>query len=143
MKISVARDYSEYTGLRYCRISEHSGEDFYHTILNPRFAEAYMNDESVELIIDGTQDGVGPSFLDESIGNLVYDFSLEVVQSRLTIISNELPHWLEMIKEETYPTWEQRRIDRREAKITQAHEPWFRLVEGKKLEKKEWIKFNN
>ncbi len=142
MKISVARDYSEYTGLRYCNISQHSGEDFYHTVLNPKFAEAYENGEDVELIIDGTQDGIGPSFLDESIGNLVYDFTLDVVASRLKIISNELPQWLDMIKEETYPTWEERRKTMREAKVTKSHAPWFRLVEGK-LVKDEWIKFRD
>lgn len=142
MKLSVARDYSENTGMRYCNLSEHSGEDFYHTFLNAKFAEAFMNDESVELNIDGTDDGVGPSFLDESVGNLVYDFTLEVVKQRLTIISTEQPHWIEMINTETYPMWEGRRLDKRQAKITEKHDPWYRLEEGK-LVKNEWIKLGN
>lgn len=139
MKLSVARDYSELTGMRYCRLSDHSGEDFYHTFLNAKFTEAYRNDETVELDIDGTRDGVGPSFLDESIGNLVYDFSLEVVQNRLKVISVDQPHWLVMIKEETYPNWEDRRLHLLEAKITEPHEAWYRLVNGQ-LIKDVWIK---
>ena len=139
MKLSVARDYSELTGMRYCRLSDHSGEDFYHTFLNAKFTEAYRNDETVELDIDGTRDGVGPSFLDESIGNLVYDFSLEVVQNRLKVISVDQPHWLAMIKEETYPNWEDRRLHLLEAKITEPHEAWYRLKNGQ-LIKDVWIK---
>lgn len=141
MKLSVARDYSELTGMRYCKISEHSGEDFYHSFLNEKFAEAFENDEVVELDIDGTKDGVGPSFLDESIGNLVYDFTLEVVAQKLKVITVDQTHWLEMIHEETFPNWEERRNNGREALITEAHSPWYRLVNGR-LERKEWIKIN-
>ena len=142
MKLSVARDYSEFTGMRYCKISEHSGEDFYHRFLNEKFAEAFENDELVELDIDGTKDGVGPSFLDESIGNLVYDFTLEVIKQKFKVVTADQTHWLEMIQNETYPNWEDRRIKGREAKITKSHSPWYRFVDNK-LEKKEWIKFNS
>ena len=142
MKLSVARDYSEFTGMRYCKISEHSGEDFYHCFLNEKFAEALKNNELVELDIDGTQDGIGPSFLDESIGNLVYDFTLKEVEQRFKVVTTDQTHWLEMIQNETYPNWEDRRIKGREAQITESHSPWYRLVNGR-LERKEWIKIKS
>ena len=137
-RLSVAEEYSKRTGLRYTAISDFSGEDFYHTLLNVRFAEAVVNNEDMELSFDGTDDGCGPSFIDESIGNLVYDFTLDVVQTRLHIVSNDMPMWLDMIKEETYPDWENRRIKKDEPKITVEHPAWMRMVNDR-LKKEVWI----
>lgn len=137
--LSVAEEYSKRTGLRYSAISDFSGEDFYHSLLNERFADAISNGEDLELSFDGTDDGCGPSFIDESIGNLVYDFTLAVVQTRLHIISNDMPMWLDMIIEETYPDWENRRIKKDEPKITVPHSAWIRMVEKDKFEKAIWI----
>lgn len=138
MKLTVNTDYSEVTGLRYCNISEHSGEDFYHKCLNEKFAEAYSKNEELILDIDGTEDGCGPSFIDESIGNLVYDFGLKIVKSLLNVISNSEPMWIEMIENETYPQWERRRLEGKEAKVTEKHSPWFRLVDNT-LQRNVWI----
>ena len=138
IKLSVAQDYSKRTGLRYTAMFEHAGEDFYHKCLNAKFLEAYLAGEMLELSFDGADDGCGPSFIDESIGNLVYDFSLDVVKPRLKVISNDMPMWLDMIKSETYPDWENRRKHHIEPKITEPHDAWTRLIDGK-LEKKVWI----
>lgn len=142
MKYSVARDYSDLTGMRYCTISEHSGEDFYHKFLNEKFVTAYLQKEQLELNIDGTRDGIGPSFLDESLGNLVYDFTLDVVKKILKVVAFQESHWLEMIKEDIYPTWEERRKRGHQASVTCRHPAWFRLVDGNVV-KKVWINPNN
>lgn len=106
--ISIVNDFDEYPGLRNCSISEASGEEFYHKILNKKFVEAYNTNDKLEVILDGTG-GFASSFLDEAFGNLVYDFTLPVVKQRLIIISNEEPHWKDMIESQTMPQWEERR----------------------------------
>ena len=69
----ISKDYSPFTGLRYCCKSEHSGEDFYHKKLNGWMKDAVENNEEMTIVLDGGEDGYGPSFLDESFGNLVYE----------------------------------------------------------------------
>lgn len=142
MRFSIPNDYSNITGLRHCKTSDFSGEDFYHTKLNGIFADAYSKKEKLELVLDGSRDGYGPSFLDESIGNLVFDFTLAIVQKWLVVISEREELWLDMINDETYPTWEDRRINGSEPKITAQHEAWFRVIESGTLEKKIWISFS-
>ena len=118
--------------------SSHSGEDFYHQKLNGWFAEAVRNNEEITIILDGGEDGYGPSFLDESFGNLVYDFSLDVVRRLLRVDSSVDPVWGESLEEETYPIWEQNRINEVDPEKTVEHEPWYRLV-GSELKKDVWI----
>jgi len=138
MEISICRDYSQVTGLRHCSISDFSGEDFYHTKLNGAFASAYQAGKKLILVLDGTLDGYSPSFIDEIIGNLVYDFSLDIVKRYLTIVSETDARWNKLILEKTYPLWEERRKKNDEPKITERHAPWYRLV-NKDLKKNIWI----
>ena len=41
MDIIKVKDFSEYPGLRHCSISDDSGEEYYHKILNSKFKETY------------------------------------------------------------------------------------------------------
>lgn len=134
----VSKDYSPFTGLRYCNRSEHSGEDFYHQKLNAWFAEAYQGREVIMIVLDGGEDGYGPSFLDEAFGNLIYDFSLRVVKDYLKIDSSSDQDWGDRILTCTFPAWEQNRIKDIEPLKTEQHEPWFRL-RNDSLEKKVWV----
>ncbi len=140
MKFNIHRDFSEDTGIRHSKFSETSGEDFYHEKLNDIFYQCYTSGEKLELELDGGDDGYTPSFLDESIGNLVYDFTLSIVRSYLEIISEWEPYWIDEIEKKTYKKWETRRLKKEQAVITKEHGPWYRLVDGK-IEKKVWITF--
>jgi hypothetical protein len=140
IKLHIKEDYTEYPGLRYIDISINSGEDFYHSLLNKKFYEALSQEKKLELNFDGVA-GYPPSFLDESIGNLVYDFGLESVQNNLEIISNEEPSWVKFLEEGTYKEWDNRRKNNKPPKITAKHDPWYRRENGR-LEQKEWIKFD-
>lgn len=140
MILDIPKDYSDVTGLRNCDISENSGEDFYHTKLNEVFAESLKKKEELTLIMDGTLDGYSPSFVDEMIGNLVYDFSLSVVKDNLNVVSQTDARWPIMLDNKTYPEWEKRRKNKQQPRITQKHRPWYRLHNGD-LIKKEWIEF--
>lgn len=138
MKFKISTDYSLVTGLRHCEVSDKSGEDFYHTKLNTAFADAYQQGEKLELILDGVIGGYTPSFLDEAIGNLVYDFGLKVVKQKLIIISEKETQWIAFVNERTYPAWEQRRRSKQEPTITVSHDAWYRLVDNH-LERRVWI----
>lgn len=124
--ISVLDDFTEYPGLRNCSISEYSGEEFYHKILNKEFKEAYEKKYKLTVSLDGTG-GYASSFLDEAFGNLVYDFTLDVVSKHIEIISDEEPHWKDMIWNKTFREWEERRKSKKKPKVTASHESWFRL----------------
>ena len=125
--ISILKYFSEFPALRHCNISDNSGEEFYHKILNNGFKEAYERDEKLVIDLDNTA-GYASSFLDEAFGNLVFDFTLGVVKKHIEIISNQEPHWKEMIETQTYLQWEGRRKDKKNPKVTKEHSPWYRLI---------------
>jgi hypothetical protein len=134
--ISVLKDFSEFPGLRNCNISENSGEEFYHSILNNHFKEAFENKEKVIINLDRTA-GYASSFLDQAFGSLVYDFTLINVKNYVEIISIQEPHWKEMIENQTYNQWELRRNKIEPPKVTIEHAPWYRLINDK-LELSVW-----
>lgn len=133
--ISVLESFSEFPALRHCNISDKSGEEFYHKVLNKEFTEVYKKNDKLTVNIDATA-GYASSFLDEAFGNLVYDFTLDVVKLKIEIVSDQEPHWKEMIINQTYPQWEARRKNKQVPKVTANHEPWYRLINNElKLEK--------
>lgn len=134
--ISVLENFSEFPALRHCSISDKSGEEFYHKILNNEFKIAYENGEKLTVDLDATA-GYASSFLDEAFGNLVYDFTLEVIKKNVEVISLQEPHWKEMIESQTYPQWENRRKNGQQPKITAEHDAWYRLINNQ-LEYKIW-----
>ncbi|MDN4753867.1 STAS-like domain-containing protein [Porphyromonadaceae bacterium W3.11] len=134
-------DFTEYPGLRHCKISEASGEEYYHTILNEEFAKTVKDNAILQVDLDNT-DGYASSFLDEAFGNLVYDFTLDIVKKHIQIISNLEPHWKKMLEEKTFIEWEKRRKKEDAPTITEDHAPWFRLVNGK-LVKDNWVAKSN
>lgn len=141
MKLNIAKDYSLFTGLRYCNISEFSGEDFYHKMLNKAFKKALDNNEKLTIIFDDVQDdGYSPSFIDEAFGNLVYDFSASKVKEHINFISTKDPHIENQIINMTIPKWEKRRLEQEAPKKTKKHESWYRLTDNGQIEENIWIK---
>lgn len=138
-EIKILTQFSESPGPRYCRQGRWSGEQFYHDILNQAFAEAYQNGDKLILDLDGT-DGYMSSFLDEAIGNLVYDFGMQVVTDNLIVISREEPVWKKVIDNEVIPEWNKYKYGGTTPKKTSKknHPAWFRLIDGE-LKKGVWI----
>lgn len=130
-------DYTMSPGPRYSLQGDDSGEDFYHKILNFQFRKAWEQNCILEVNLDGP-DGYASSFLDEAFGNLVYDFGLENVKGTLTIVSDEEPEWIDMLLNETFIEWEERRISTRMPKKTDDHTPWTKLTNGQ-FEDQVWI----
>lgn len=118
------KEFSLSPGPRYAEQGNNdSGEDFYHNVLNLKFVECIQNDAILIVNLDGV-DGYMSSFLDEAFGNLVYDFGIELVKQHLKIISEEEPEWIDMIKNNTYPDWSERRKNKLIPKKTTKHEGW-------------------
>jgi hypothetical protein len=129
MKTIYIKDFSEYPGLRHCSISDDSGEEYYHSILNKEFKEAYENKQNLIINLDFTA-GYAPSFLDEAFGNLIYDFGLDIVKGIIEIISEQEKDLKDLIIDETFPQWEIRRIGKDKPKKTATHQNWFRLLDN-------------
>lgn len=116
VKLSVL-EFTEDPGPRYIRQDREgtmtSGEAFYLTRLNEVFAKCYEEGKLLVLSLDGVS-GYPSSFLDEAIGELVYDFTLEVVSKFLEFETIMYKKRVTQVKEETYPQWESRRIKKEE-----------------------------
>lgn len=105
-------DFTENPGPRYIRqdkIGEsNSGEAFYLQTLNEAFTQAYRDNKQLVLELDGVS-GYPSSFLDEAIGELVFDFTLEIVEKHIDFDTHMYKRRVAQVKEETYPQWEERR----------------------------------
>jgi hypothetical protein len=133
----IVSAYSEYPGPRYCNQGDFSGEDFYHVKLNYAFAESFLENSVLIVDLDGTA-GYASSFLDEAFGNLIFDFSELVVREKLEIISKQEPDWKEMIFNDVFGDWEERRKNNKVPTKTEKHEEWYKIYNGN-LEKKRWL----
>ncbi len=123
------RDFTEYPGLRHCTISDHSGEEYYHEILNEAFKDAFENKHKLCVDLDDTA-GYPPSFLDEAFGNLVFDFGLENVRKHIKIRSTQEPNLKEEIKD-TFTKWQKRKEKKDKPKKTGNYQNVFRLIDGR------------
>ena len=112
IKIKVL-SFTEYPGPRYIRQDKKgdmtSGEAFYIYVLNAKFKECYETKRQLILELDGVA-GYPSSFLDEAIGELVYDFSRVIVERYLDFYTCMYKKRVQQVKEETYPQWEKRRL---------------------------------
>ena len=106
-------DFTENPGPRYIRqdkIGEsNSGEAFYLQKLNGAFAQAFKENKQLVIELDGVS-GYPSSFLDEAIGELVFDFTLEIVKKQLEFDTVIYKRRVAQVKEETYFQWEKRRM---------------------------------
>lgn len=118
--LNIAKEFSEYPGPRYIQQGESSGEEFYVNLLNPTFAECLNESKQLELNLDSSA-GYATSFLDEALGELVFDFSEKVVREKLVIKSEEEPEWISFMETETYPQWEKRRLNGDQPKRSEPH----------------------
>lgn len=132
--VITIKTFYENPGPRYVRQGESSGEEFYHNVLNEKFHDAIENKVKLIVNLDQTS-GYASSFLDEAFGNLVYDYGLDRVMENLIVISNEEPEWRDMLYDQTFKEWEDRRLQEKKPVKTVEHSPWYRNQEGKDIYK--------
>lgn len=86
IKISIAKNFSEYPGGRYKTDGSASGEEFRDRILIPKLKEASQKDTIVEVNFDDVC-GFGSSFLEEAFGGLIRSKAVkpDLVNDRLKL----------------------------------------------------------
>lgn len=135
--INISTDFSDCPGPRYFIQGDFSGEQFYHTLLNEKFANCIQQNTDLLLNLDDTN-GYMSSFLDEAIGNLVYDFGGKEVSTRLKLVSNEEPSWISLIRDRVIPEWTENLKKGKEPIKTKDHKEWYRLIDNK-LVRQKWV----
>lgn len=110
MKEIIVRvlDFAEYPGPRYKSQGTDSGEEFYLELLKPNMRLAIKDKSKLIIDLDGTA-GYAPSFIDESFGNLVYDFAYDDILKIIEVKSSREPDWVELIKKDIYPKWKRKK----------------------------------
>jgi hypothetical protein len=99
--INIARDFGTETGARTYEDGKKSGQEFYETLLRPKFEEAVKSNSKLRIELDGT-DGMASSFLNEAFRRFGKDYGAEKVWNTLILISNEVPKYITRIKESLY-----------------------------------------
>ncbi|MGL6119620.1 MAG: STAS-like domain-containing protein [Fusobacteriaceae bacterium] len=101
--IDIANDFSKEPGARYYRQGKFSGEEFFDTLLKPKYLEAKEKHEKLKIIFDGTV-GFASSFLNEAFTRLGNEFNTDDILDNLVLKSSELPYYKEKVKEAIYET---------------------------------------
>ena len=96
--INIANSFSEYCGGRSRNSGKHSAEQFYEEILQPKFLEAIGSNRALTINLDGGA-GFAVSFLDEAFGRLSFTFGSGICKERLSIVSNEVPEYIDDVFE--------------------------------------------
>lgn len=98
MKLRISKEFSETLGGRFKSDGEHSGEEFYESLLKPYFLEVLDTDNILTIDLDGTY-GYPSSFIDQSFGELSRVYGKKEVLKKLKFISNDQPGLVKLIKE--------------------------------------------
>lgn len=96
INLKFIEDFCEYPGGRSRKVSDHSAEEFYEDVLQPKFKQAVSEDSKLSVDLDGSA-GYAASFLDEAFGRLGLEFGVEECKNRLEIVSTEEPYLVEEI----------------------------------------------
>lgn len=100
-------DFTEYPGPRYIKQGFDSGEKFYQDFIKKEFTRAIEEKKELWVDLDFTA-GFPPSFIDETFGNLVYDFPLPEITKRLKIKTEEEPDWNDVVFKKVIPNWKKK-----------------------------------
>lgn len=77
---NISKEYSRILGGRWISLGKFSGEDFYKTVLEPKYLEAKNGNTKFVIELDGTT-GYPSSFLDQSFGELARKYGKDNVKS--------------------------------------------------------------
>lgn len=89
-------DFTTEPGARYRDDGDYSGEWFREEALLPHFQRALDSHTKLVVDLDGT-DGYATSFLEEAFGGLARIYPIDQVLSRVEVVSDEEPRWVDKI----------------------------------------------
>jgi hypothetical protein len=99
--INIAQQFTQTPGARYYTDGPKSGEEFYKELLKTEYLRTLERNVKLKIILDGT-DGYASSFLNEAFSLLGNEFGAEKVWNNLIIISEEVPKYIDKIKQSVY-----------------------------------------
>lgn len=99
--INIASEYSDKPGGRWRRLGPNSGEDFYDTVLLPRFENAISCERKLFVYLDGAK-SYPSSFLDQSFGELARNKGKEVVNNNIVFKTSDFQWVVDYIKREIW-----------------------------------------
>lgn len=86
--LNVLREFGPMTGFRTYDDGPKSGQEFFDTLLKPKFTEALSKDVQLKIEMDGVE-GYLSSFLNEAFRRLGNEFGADLVWDKLLIEYNE------------------------------------------------------
>ncbi|TYA57362.1 STAS-like domain-containing protein [Formosa maritima] len=101
VEINICDDFTDTPGARTYDDGEFSGQEFYDKILLPKYEEALKKKVKLQIDLDGTY-GYASSFLNEAFSRLGNKYKPNEVWDNLILISNEVPKYIDKIKEYIY-----------------------------------------
>lgn len=99
--LNIKEDFTSTPGARIISDGKFSGQAFYETKLKESFEKAISQKVKLKVILDGVE-GYMSSFLNESFSLLGNEFGADLVWRNIIIISNEVPKYINKIKESVY-----------------------------------------
>ncbi len=99
--INIAKDFSITPGFRIYSDGPKSGQEFFDKILKEEFINAQKSNVKLKIILDGTE-GYTSSFLNEAFSLLGNEFGPDEVWNRIIIISDEIPKYIQKVKDSVY-----------------------------------------
>ncbi|HCY83261.1 MAG TPA: DUF4325 domain-containing protein [Xanthomarina gelatinilytica] len=101
VEINIYEDFTDTPGARTYEDGEFSGQEFFDKLLLPKYEEAVNKNEKLQINLDGTN-GYASSFLNEAFSRLGNKFNPETVWNNLIVISNEVPKYIDKVKDSIY-----------------------------------------
>lgn len=101
VEINIYEDFTDTPGARTYADGDYSGQEFYDKLLLPKYEEAVRKKEKLQINLDGTN-GYASSFLNEAFSRLGNKFDPDTVWANLSLISNEVPKYINKIKDSVY-----------------------------------------
>lgn len=99
--ITIANDFSDKPGGRYKSLGPNSGEEFFDSILLPKFEQAISENELLYVYLDGVK-SYPNSFLDQSFGELARMKGAELVERTIVFKTSGYQWVVNYIKNEIW-----------------------------------------
>lgn len=100
-RIKIAQEYSRTPGGRWRSLGEYSGEDFYETMLHPRYLEAVESGADLIVELDGAR-SYPNSFLDQSFGELARKYGVQKVRNVIKFKTDRFSWIVDYINKEIW-----------------------------------------
>ena len=97
MTLNIATEFSDTPGGRHKVSGKHSAEEFYESLLKPRFEYASKNNLKLNVVFDEIK-ALPEHFIDEAFGQrLASEFGVDRISQHLTLTSKDNPDYMKKV----------------------------------------------